>query len=311
MRRRRPGRQRGTAGEREGGEGSDPLRLVLALGGRAALGAYVAGAVAELLDALERDPGADVRVHVIAGSSAGALTAALAARALTVNPGVVPWMRKLWVEALDADLLLEPGRAQPGALFDGAVIEELGRALIAADPAADDRRAPAAGDPLRLGFTLSNLSGVPLQPRARFLDAPERTARLPAHAGAAEFELRTDTRPDAPIWEAIRRAATASAAFPFVFPPQSIERPHSPGVEPRPDDGPARRMWYADGGLLGDGPLALARHLVGRSPDHGSARWLYIAVDPDLHDVVDLPPGAPDSPSRLAVALSRALLGGS
>lgn len=297
----------GTAGP--AGAGEAPARLVLVLGGTASLGAYAAGAARELLKTIEADARAGVRVHAIVGSSAGALNAAVAVRALAVNPGLLGWLRKLWVELLDVEVLLDPRRSDPGALFDGDVLEELSRALIAGEPASDDRPARSAADPLRLGIALSNLTGVPRRFRYRSPDGSERSWGARDHRDAVSFEVPRGTRAGAAVWEEIRRAATASAAFPFVWPPHALERSADAYPEASFEGGASeRRMWFADAGLLGGGPLRLAKRLVERAPDHPSARWRYVLVDPGLGEG-DGEPGRPDTPLGLADALAEALLG--
>ena len=136
-------------------------RIALVLGGGVSLGSYIGGAVTEVLDALSRNSsGEDVRIHVITGGSAGALNAGLAARALSVNPNVVPWIERAWVEAADARHLLNPKRMNRLGALDATVLEELSSALITAGPASDDAPSPALGTPLRVGITLSSLHGV-------------------------------------------------------------------------------------------------------------------------------------------------------
>ncbi len=110
--------------------------IALILGGGASLGAYTGGAVTELLRAFEGNRhGSNVRVGVITGSSSGALTAALAARALIVNPSLLPWIERAWIDGMDASILLNPRPTKRSSILDAAALEEISRALITAEPA--------------------------------------------------------------------------------------------------------------------------------------------------------------------------------
>lgn len=291
------------------------MRLALVLGGGVSLGTYTAGAVTELLLALERASGEPPAIGAIAGSSAGSLTAALAARAVAINPGVVPWLEKVWVQAADARVLLEPQRTERAGLLDGSVLEELSRALVTAEPASDDRPARAMGQALRVGIALSNLDGVRYALRYGFLNAPRRTYGTRIYRDWLELEITRGVGAMDPVWERLRKAAVASASFPFAFPPVQISRSRSeyPGAElPGASDGDAVPMWYTDGGLFENEPLGLAKRLVERFPDHRSGDWRYILVDPYLQSgsTTSLEPTpAPNSISRTADRVARAVLG--
>lgn len=291
------------------------MRLALILGGGVSLGTYVAGAVTEILLALERSPDEPPTVDVIAGSSAGALTAALAARAVAVNPGVVPWMEKLWVDGADADVLLNPGRGDRSALLDGAVLDELSRALVTANAASDDRPSAAMGRTLRVGIALSGLDGVRYDLPYGFLNVPDRSYGTRIYRDWIELDIPGGVAPDDPVWERMRAAAVASASFPLAFPPRPLrrERREYPGgrLPGDPADDTVTR-WYTDGGLFDNEPLGLAKRLVERFPDHRSADWRYVLVDPYMRSEPgggDALPAAPSSPARTADRLARAVLG--
>ncbi len=291
------------------GPPSSKVRLALILSGGASLGSYVAGAVSEIVGALVADPEADIELHVIAGSSAGAVTGALVARAMTVNPGLLPYLEKLWVEALDLRVLLDAARTDRGGILDRAVLDELSRALICGDPASDDRRAPGVAERLRLGLALSNLSGVPTRLRYRFVNAPDRACGVRVHRDAATFELASPTRADDPAWEEVRLAALASAAFPFALPPVPLAR--RPAAYPEacwPEGEESRRMWFADGSVFANEPIGLAKRLAERSADFRSAAWRYVLVDPDVGEETAVADPSGSLPA-VAGALTRAVLG--
>jgi predicted acylesterase/phospholipase RssA len=289
-------------------------RIALILGGGVSLGSYIGGAVTEILEALARnESGETVRIHVITGGSAGALNAALAARALAVNPHIVPWIRRAWVEAADAQQLLNPGRKNRLGALDATVLEELSRALITADPASDDAVSAAFGSPLRVGITLSSLHGIRYDFRYGYLNVPDRSFGTRTFSDSMDFELPAGTGPEDPSWERLRQAALASSAFPFAFPPRRLDRSRDDFAGARlPAGSDPVPMWYADGGLFDAAPLGLAKDLVERDPGYRSGDWRYIVVEPSLRSTeseTGAEPIAPDSPSALAQQLARAVLG--
>ena len=203
-------------------------RIALVLGGGVSLGSYIGGAVTEILTALSRNGAREpVKLHVITGGSAGALNAGLAARALAVNPNVVPWIEKAWVDAADAQYLLNPGRKNRVGALDAGVLEDLSSALIACDPASDDGPSPVSGTPLRLGITLSSLHGIRYDYRYGFLNVPDRAFGTRTYSDWIDFELPAGSGAADDVWEKIRDAVVASAAFPFAFPPRRITRQRS------------------------------------------------------------------------------------
>jgi hypothetical protein len=288
-------------------------KIALVLSGGVSLGSYTGGAVTELLLALARNEASGpVRIHVITGTSAGALNAALAARALAVNPGVVPWIERAWLDGADAAHLLNPKRKDRRGALDPRVLEDLSRALVTAGPASDDAVSPALGVPLRVGITLSSLHGIRYDLRYGFLNVPDRKFGTRTYSDWIDVEVRGG-RPNDPAWERLREAALASAAFPFAFPPRPLARRRSeyPGAHLPGSGTDEVEMWYVDGGLFDAAPLGLAKDLVERDPDHRSEDWRYILVEPSLRTTGGDGglAGAPDSLAAFAGDLARAVLG--
>lgn len=216
-------------------------RIALVLGGTGSLGAYSAGAATELLRALEENPrGGDVSLSVVVGRDAGALTAALAARSLVVNPSLTPWIGRCWVEALGADQLLPPDGGGAGSLLDTGPLRELTGHLVAGDPAADDRPGAALDGALLLGLVSSAEPGGPVE---------------------APFELTAAHAAGDPVWGRIREAAHRAL----------LPAPLTAG------DGTGRG---GPDGTGGEGALRLADRLVRRAPAEASDRWQMVVVDP-------------------------------
>lgn len=293
-------------------------KIALVLGGGVSLGAYTGGAVSEILRAITNNNlqsgGTQTRIHVITGTSAGALNAAMAARCLAVNRELLPWIRSAWVDAADAAHLLNPKRANRSALLDDSALDELTRAMITAEPAAEDSYSPAAGDPLRVGVTLANLKGVRYDIPYGFLNLSDRSFGTRFHDDSLIVELTRNARAGDPIWETLRQGALASSAFPFAFPIRSLTRSAAdyPGATlPESDD--ELTMWYADGGLFDTAPLGLAKRMVERNTDFRSDDWRYILVEPTLRsspgDGATSIADAPRATLDLAADLTRAVLG--
>lgn len=293
-------------------------KIALVLGGGVSLGAYTGGAVSEILKAVTnnnlRSGGSQTRIHVITGTSAGALNAAMAARCLVVNQELLPWIRSAWVDAADAAHLLNPNRPNRSAWLDDSAIDELTRALITADPADDDSFSSAAGDPLRVGVTLANLRGVRYDMPYGFLNVPNRSFGTRLHDDSLIVELTKDARAGDPIWERLRQGSLASSAFPFAFPVRSLARSAAdyPGATLAGGDDELT-MWYSDGGLFDTAPLGLAKRMVERDSKFRSDDWRYILVEPTLRSsredgrtsIADAPRATLD----LAADLTRAVLG--
>ncbi len=285
-------------------------RIALILCGGGSLGAYTAGAATELLEGLARNRQAGARVGVIAGASGGALTAAVAARALVVNPRLVPWIETTWVRGMDAGVLLDPGRAPRDSLLGASAMDEISRALIAGPRASDDEPSPLLAQPLGLGLTLSNLHGVPRSVGAGFPHPSEHSVGTRLHDDWIAFQLTSEEGPASPVWEKVRSAAVASAAFPLAFPPQRLATGGSAIAGHGREDAGTDGTWCADGGLFNHEPLRLAKRLVLRSGAPGDD-WHFVVVDPGLRrDPTDVggTAAAPPSAARVASLVTQALL---
>lgn len=248
-------------------------KLALVLGGHASLGAYTAGAVMEVLRALE-DAGTQEAppVSVVVGSGSGALCAGLAARSLVVNPGMIPWMERIWVDAVDARHLLNPDRLDRSALLDPSPLEEITLHTVAGEAASDDRVGAALGRELRLGIPLTPVPGG--EPAG---GGPE-DARRERHADAT-FRLDAGHGATDPVWERIRRACLAATAAPLAFPPRGL------GAEIL-DRSPAEQAeeteegWFVGGGPVRPRPLETARALMRDAPGATRGPWRALVVDP-------------------------------
>lgn len=239
-------------------------RLALVLGGPASLGAYSAGAVTEILEALRRNRREErVTVGVVTGASGGGLSAAVAARSLVVNPALLPWLEPFWVQGMSADHLLNPDRRDRSALLDAGPMEEMVRILVSGEPASDDAPSGSLDGALRVGLSL--------------VDVPGREDGTGAvrHGDAAVFDLDRSHRAGHPVWAELRDAALAAAVVPAVLPLRALGGPPAGGG---PGEGSAAR-WAGDG-LGTERPLSLARRLAAGFPAGGDGNWRFLVVDP-------------------------------
>ncbi|HYZ61135.1 MAG TPA: patatin-like phospholipase family protein [Acetobacteraceae bacterium] len=168
------------------------FRLGLVLNGTVSAGAWTAGVLDFLIQALDlwedrkREdrqqggaptvPDHEVRLAVAGGASGGGVCAALLARA---SPWTFPHVAgdspansdnplwRVWVEQLDVTRMLgtedlEPDGSVPVSLLSGAAIEGAGQVILSwPGPGAKPRSRSWLADPLRVFLTLTNLRGVP------------------------------------------------------------------------------------------------------------------------------------------------------
>ncbi|WP_058618238.1 patatin-like phospholipase family protein [Methylobacterium indicum] len=235
----------------------------LVLAGAISAGCYSAGVMDFLIEALDgyyaaRDapgwdgPTHDVRVPVLAGASAGGMTAGMAAlhmfrRLDHVQPAAPPppepqnRLYASWVRDIAIERLLETGDLDGTtglrSVLCSAVLDDiLGRAFAIDGPPV---RRPWIGrggrDALRVMLTLTNLRGVPYSFGLVGAGA-NRAFGMTNHADVASFELGSGraptgdpwldvTRTDDPAWDFFKVAALATGAFPVGLAPRHVSRP--------------------------------------------------------------------------------------
>jgi hypothetical protein len=183
----------------------------LVLGGTVSAGAYTAGAVDFLIEALDcwtslRDksdasaPRHKVVLKVITGTSGGGVIAAIAARALayyfphvvrstahperyTGNPFYETWIKRLTLTGFLGTTDIDKGALV--SLLDGNPIDNAA-AYLAEFAQGEPIERSYLGDPLRVVLTLTNLRGVPYQ--TAFGDGP-LTESFVDHADFARFAV--------------------------------------------------------------------------------------------------------------------------
>jgi predicted acylesterase/phospholipase RssA len=196
-------------------------KIALVLSGGSSLGAYIAGALDELLFALRHTD--EFEIDVVVGASAGAVGSALIAHGLLYRAGETQ-LHKVWVDQFDMADLLDPGEnsdpRQVSLLSDKLLlaIERQARAWSQADEPV--RRAPFCAESLILGFALSNSTALAYQERIAQPTGGGTEPFVQRHYAEQEsFWLDPAVLPtNEKFWERICRVAQGSAAIPFVFP---------------------------------------------------------------------------------------------
>ncbi|HEY0820424.1 MAG TPA: patatin-like phospholipase family protein [Rhizobacter sp.] len=261
------------------------FRLGLCLNGAVSGGAYLAGAVDFIVQALDafdaarasqQAPDHEVVLASVAGASSGALTSAVLALALRSRfPHVEPDtsdavalanpLYDSWVNMTDLDNLLDTrdaSREPLQSLLDPSRVEDAARKALryGGQVPALVRRWVAA--PLRVSFTVTNLKG-----RSHGIAGVQFTAHadamryavsglgaapgVPARAGEIDVCDTGSPEDRERGWgRGFAAAALASASFPVALAPRTIERP---GAAPdRPD-----KFAAVDGGVTNNSPFDL------------------------------------------------------
>jgi hypothetical protein len=187
------------------------FEFALVLGGTVSAGAFTAGAVDFLVEALDcwtslRDKGDasaprhKVLLKVITGTSGGGVNAAIAARALaydfphvvrstphperdTGNPFYETWIKHLTLSGFLGTSDIDRGTLV--SLLDGKPIDD-GAAYLTEFAVSDPIERRYLGDPLRVILTLTNLRGVPY--KTAFSDGPLAETFVD-HADYARFAV--------------------------------------------------------------------------------------------------------------------------
>ncbi len=265
-------------------------RIALTLAGGVSLGAYQAGATYELLWALAHrtDPRTPVFIDVLTGASAGAMNAAVMARALLYNRAAADELYRAWVKEVSAaDLLDDAARDEPRtSFFSDRPIRDLARRILETPPVRVHPH-PAEPPDLRMALTLSNLNGIKYALGYANVPGGFDTSIFSDWIVFRLGREAPETPSPARVWRSIARAATASGAFPFAFPTVRVERQLADYARSEiydADLAATHEFTYVDGGLFNNEPVGLAREMVegleAVNPRIELDRRIHILVDP-------------------------------
>ena len=246
---------------------SRTFELGLVMAGAISAGAYTGGVIDFLIEALESweqaktaandgtgpaVPQHSVQIKVMAGTSAGGMTTAIAGAAL--GGDIVP-VRELgqrkpnnrfyncWVEDIDMEHLLATNDLDGGkpvvSALDSTVLEKIVAKAIDITPS-ENRRRPYIADPLRTILTATNLRGVPYNIKLAGVGGTAGSNHgMRLHADFLQFDISMSD-PGTPgvrwlnpldyheigreAWQSFGTAALATGAFPVGLAPRVLEQ---------------------------------------------------------------------------------------
>jgi len=234
-----------------------PFRLGINMAGAVSAGAYTAGVLDFLTEALdawsaakqngEAVPRHEVSLEVLSGASAGGMCAAIAAAMMqgdfdhihdTRLVGTSNTFYESWVNKIDITKLLGTddldGDGPVYSLLDCSIIDQIADYALA--PGQPPTARPYISPSLTLFLTLTNLSGVPYSLNDVGDGSPEESSLY--HADRLRFETTLENgRPSTPTakplpkgdgsqgaWPLLREAAKATGAFPIFLRPRQLQR---------------------------------------------------------------------------------------
>jgi len=243
-------------------DGPRTFEIGLVMAGSISAGAYTAGVIDFLIQALDQweqakggsDPDCprhNLSLKVMAGASGGGITAAIAAAQLgqafspvTGLPATGPVNNKFfesWVERIDIagllgtrDLDADP-QADVHAVLDSTVLDQIAASAFDFPAGSPPATRKYLANPLHVLVTLTNLRGVPY--RIHFQGERNHLPQLLMHGDYMRFAVGDETaglerevrrlppgRFDDPNWKMLGAAALATGAFPVGLAPHRLSR---------------------------------------------------------------------------------------
>lgn len=235
------------------------FKLGITMAGAVSAGAYTAGVIDYLLEALDKwnkakaigDPTIpmhNVILEVLGGASAGGMTAAVTC--LGLLKGIKSYgdggrednaLYDLWVNMVDSsnnftiDQMLNTsdveGTEELHSFLNSDVIDEVGKKAINIDATNTDNFPPYISSDLDLIMTISNLRGIPLK---IIFDNNIAPTTIVKHDGQIHYKFKKNTAQDSMLpykvfdfsekdFEELKERAIATGAFPFGFKPIKLK----------------------------------------------------------------------------------------
>jgi predicted acylesterase/phospholipase RssA len=268
--------------------GNSKIRLALSVSGAVSLGSYQAGVIYELFDLMQKlQDRANFTIDVITGASAGSVNSAILALAMMYDPKLIDFTKRIWLEGLDISALLEKVDDPWESLLCNKVILKLKSDIVDAVKASSAVAAKHFPDRVKLGLTLTNLSGIPYH--VQFTNI-KKSFQLTTFADWYTVELNKGDRSAKTLTEIdhMLDIAIASAAFPFAFPAQRLKRRCADyqytALKPTPSG--KVEFIYVDGGVFNNEPINRARELADQL-DREDTERTYLLVDPTPPQTAD------------------------
>lgn len=236
-----------------------PFKIGINMAGAISAGAYTAGVLDFLIEALDEwyaakarrevVPGHDISIEVFSGASAGGMCAAISAVMVhedfdhihdTARRDTTNRFYESWVNRIDIHELLQARDLKRGepvvSLLDSSIIAEIAKyALTPSAPMIPPR--PYISPTLTLFLSLTNLRGVPYSLNGAAPGSIEETTFY--YADRLRFELVPASTAQASVpwakplplgspekgaWPLLEAAAMATGAFPIFLAPRTLER---------------------------------------------------------------------------------------
>jgi Patatin-like phospholipase len=216
---------------------NSPFEIGLVMAGAVSAGAYTAGVMDYLLEALdtwqkEKDKGNatvpqhNILIKVMTGASAGGMTTAITVAELLRDktPACRSYMYQAWVKEIDITKLLgtKDLAASDGirSLFDATAIDAIANEVIHAEHPPKWKSIPYIDPELKLYLTLSNLRGLPYEFKLK--GQTGFPYGMTDHSDYQYIEIsEKTTQAD---WTKLRNAAIATGAFPVGLASRLIKR---------------------------------------------------------------------------------------
>ncbi len=295
------------------------FEIGLVMAGAVSAGAYTAGVIDYLLQALKEwetakknntktAPPHQVKLKVIAGSSAGGMTGAIMTamvnggfKAITTLPEREPDDEEVarnnlysaWVEQIDISELLgdddlKKENSKVISLLDSTILEKIADSTIRFKPS--EPRPSFIAKQLQLYLTLTNLHGIPYH--TTFKGKSGKGHSITKHTDYFHFLLSSKNREAAngewlnakdastPNWDVLKNVAIATGAFPFGLSPRAINRAFS---------NYSRRKWRIPlkpdpGDPSSPNACFKYEHIEPAWPSNQEERFNFLAVDGGVMD---------------------------
>ncbi|HMA38347.1 MAG TPA: patatin-like phospholipase family protein [Chloroflexia bacterium] len=255
-------------------------KVAIVLSGGASFGAYIAGAIEELLVAFRHSDAYEI--DIVTGSSAGGITSALVTHGLLYTAGTTA-LAEVWLDKMDiVDMLAPELFDEPFSLLNIHPLMQEARKLISWPADQQPARAAFCAPTLTLSLPITNESLLPYV-SAFAQPAAGRTEPYVQYRATEQetFYFGPTAVPTDPIWARLADVTQATAAIPFVFPPVRLQRSADPShgdqqyIE-RPNFQGDAYFWYVDGGIFNGLPVDLAWYHANKQPEDLAERVILV-----------------------------------
>ncbi|MBF0457566.1 MAG: DUF3376 domain-containing protein [Nitrospirae bacterium] len=272
------------------------INLALAFYGGVSLAVYEAGVADELLRFLQfcREQQKehntnipDIKLKVIAGSSAGGLAGVMLAAAYinSTDPTEhINEMRNIWFDVADFSTLQYKPSENILSLLNNNILEDKLDEYLQIDQENAENRKDDVKD-IILKITGTNMQGlfdaIPVEDDFVKIDNyAKKTIPTTRYTEAFTFSHVdiSDAVTIGDIRKKIAHASRVTSSFPVAFPPQNALSPTLSSGTIEDENDKSIHFWYCDGGVLDNKPLGYAIDEIETSPANGE--WLFIFIDP-------------------------------